>query len=494
MSTTPDSPQTLTKIIATVGPVGSTNASRETLSRMIESGASIFRLNFSHGTLEDHEKTLAVIRDIEKEIDQPIGILGDLCGPKIRIGQTTEAGIMLEAGQDVVIQREPIIADGPRFSCTYPALIDEVETGQKILINDGAVRMLVVERDANTVTCRVLIGGLVTSGKGINLPNTKLSVSAITERDEHCVEWAVEHDLDFIALSFVRCADEIRRLKRQITQLTEQRNQRPIPIVAKIEKPEALDDIEGILTETDVIMVARGDLGVEIDLADVPTIQKQLINKARQYERPTIVATQMLQSMIDNPIPTRAEAGDVANAILDGADAVMLSGETAIGKHPDLTVETMRRIADSTEQWQHDQPTPLHPTIHIHEHEHWTAAIAAGTRCIVHDTKARLVACWTQTGLTALHLSQNDFPIPVLACSSDPHTLRRMTVLYGVRPFNLEPPATLDLFTTLVDQIVTQNNWVEPDDPIILLTGHPIGIAGGTNSLAVHRVGSPSTG
>ncbi len=482
---------TLTKIVATLGKA---SGDAPTIRKLVEAGASVFRLNFSHGTLDDHKRILDAVRQVETEIGYPLGVLGDLSGPKIRVGPVGEGGVMVAAGQDVVFQREPIVAAGPRFSSTYPGLVSDVETGQKLLINDGAIRMLVVDRRPEEIICRVTTGGLITTGKGINLPNTVVRLPCVTEKDHACLEWAVRHELDFIAMSFVREAQDVQLLHRRILELMKGSGRRSLPIIAKIERPEAIANIDAILDEAEVIMVARGDLGVEMDLAEVPAIQKRLVDAAQRRGRPCIVATQMLESMIANPSPTRAEASDVANAILDGADAVMLSGETAVGAWPVLAVDTMSRIAAATEAYVRGTPHQPPPLTTERMKGHWTAAIAHGAWMIAQDVKAKMIVAATESGLTALHLSQNNFRIPIVIGSEDRSTLRRLTVLHGVTPVAIEMPPDLDEFTGLIDGMLLNRGWVERGEPIIILAGHPIGRVGSTNSLAVHHVGDPNTG
>lgn len=485
---------TLTKILATVGTVSS---SVDMLVRLLKDGVSVFRLNFSHGRLEDHASTLANIREAEQRVQRPVGVLGDLSGPKIRVGQVAERGINVEAGQDVVFQRESITATGPRFSTTYPQIIDDVRVGQKVLVNDGAIRMLVVDKGSDTITCRVTVGGLVTSGKGINLPSTSLQVDAITERDWQCLDWAVDHELDFIAMSFVRRGRDITRLRQRMTELCRKRGRRPLPVVAKVEKPEAVSNIQEILEEADLIMVARGDLGVEMDLAEIPALQNRLVNAAHHRGRPVIVATQMLETMITNPTPTRAEVSDVGNAIFDMVDAVMLSGETAVGRHPTLAVGTMYRIARASESYIQGIPRDQRPPSNRRrapDQAHWVAALAHGALTISNDVNARLIVGWSQTGTTALQLSRHDFGVPIFIFSDDRCTLRRIALLRGIVPVEMSRPASLDDFTARVDQLVLEKAIVEPRAPILILAGHPIEREGATNSLAVHYVGDPTTG
>ncbi|MCC6909759.1 MAG: pyruvate kinase [Phycisphaerales bacterium] len=482
---------TLTKIVATLGKATSDAA---TIRKLVEAGASVFRLNFSHGTLDDHLQVLRHVRQVEAELGYPIGVLGDLSGPKIRVGQVIDGGVHVEAGQDVVFQRDPIVATGPRFSSTYLGLVSDVATGQKLLINDGAIRMLVVEQKPDEIVCRVTTGGLITSGKGVNLPNTEVKLPCVTEKDYVCLEWAIRNELDFIAMSFVRQASDVELLHRRILEMMKGSGRRSLPIIAKIERPEALHNIEAILDAAEVIMVARGDLGVEMDLAEVPAIQKRLVDAAQRRGKPCIVATQMLETMIANASPTRAEASDVANAILDGADAVMLSGETAVGAYPVLAVDTMSRIAAATEEYVRSTPHRPPPMTTERMKGHWTAAIAHGAWMIAQDVRAKVIVAATESGLTALHLSQNNFRIPIVIGSDDLSTLRRITVLNGVTPVAITMPPDLDQFTELFDELLLSRGWVNRGEPVVILAGHPSGRVGSTNSLAVHHVGDPSTG
>jgi len=492
-----ESPPVLTKIIATIGTPGTASASVGMLKRLVEAGASVFRLNFSHGELEGHAQTLEMIREVEEGFGRPLGVLGDLSGPKIRVGDVIEGGVEVEAGQDVILQKDPIVAHGPRFSTTMPSIIDDLDVGQKVLINDGAIRMLVVERDLEhgTALCRVTVGGRITSRKGVNLPNTQLSVDPITEKDWRCVEWAVRHQLDFLALSFVRQAEEVRRLRDRVREMCQNAGRRPIPIIAKIEKPEAIRNIYGILNAADAVMIARGDLGVEMDLAEVPVIQKRVVDFARKYAKPTIVATQMLESMIQSPTPTRAEASDVANAILDQAGCIMLSGETAIGNYPALTVETMRRIAQQTEVYLEEQNAAPSRVDHCRlKVGHWTDGLAAGARRVVEDVGAKLIVAWSQSGRAALYLSETRFPVPIIACSDEEETVRRIAILRGVIPLRRPCPRDLDSFTREMDARIREHGWANDDEPILLVAGSPIGLGGTTNSLAVHYLGNPKRG
>lgn len=486
----------LTKIVATVGPASS---EPETIRRLIEAGVCVFRLNFSHGTLEDHTRRAAVIREAAIECGRPLAILGDLQGPKIRVGLVENDGITVTPGCTAEFHRGVFTAVRPkagetvRLACTYPRLIDDVEPGQRLLINDGAVRTLIVAKHADRIECTVSTGGVVSSGKGINLPDTELSLPALGERDQQHVQWAVESDLDFLALSFVRSSRDVATLGELIKKNKRAQSQGP-RIIAKIELPAAVKAIDEILNAADGIMVARGDLGVEMELARVPVIQKQLLAAADSWGKPCIVATQMLESMITNPSPTRAEASDVANAILDGADALMLSGETAVGRYPVLAVQNMRRIALLTEEHIAGLPPRPSPPARLVASRYRTAALAHGVWTVAQDIAARFIVVWSQGGGGARYLSQNNFNIPIFAITSDEAAARRMQLLRGVLPLVMPVPESPAHFTRMVDAYLLETGWATPGDACILVAGGPIGTTGVTNCMAIHCVGDPATG
>ncbi|MBI1190396.1 MAG: pyruvate kinase [Tepidisphaera sp.] len=501
-------PPILASIVATIGPASETP---EIVRRLIETGVAVFRFNFSHGDFAAHEKRLKVVREVAAGMGVSVACLGDLQGPKIRVGKVpagvgpdSPSGggtIVVSAGQDVVFKQgitESLVRkhdgqDEPVLSITYQPLVDEVEPGHKVLINDGAIRMIAVERnpEAGELRCRVVVGGKITSGKGINVPHSRLSAPAITERDWECVRWACKNELDWLALSFVRHAREVKELRDYLAKASDAGESPWIPVVSKIEMPQALENLEAIVHESDGIMVARGDLGVEMDIAQVPVEQKRIVEVSAAYGKPCIVATQMLETMIDNAIPTRAEASDVANAIFDGADAVMLSAETASGKHPALVVETMARIVAAAEErvrkmTQHEHP----PTRLIAEHR-GVAALAHGAWGIAKDLGAKVVVCWSENGGTARYLSQNRFQIPIVAYSSDPHSCRRMALLRGVTPVCApgSPDGSMTAWIPTVDRYLTSRGLAQAGDPIVLLGGRPLGQAKRTNTVMIHRVG-----
>lgn len=498
----------LTKIVATMGP---SMDDPEVVKRLVLAGVSVFRLNFSHGDPDEHKLRLAIVRDAENATGRPLAILGDLSGPKIRVGAVPSAGIELHSGQDVVIRpgvAEARGGDTPVLPCAYERLSHEVRAGHRVLINDGAIRMLAVESAYGksgahdpSLRCRVIVGGLVTTGKGINLPDSDISAPAITDRDRDFVRWSVEHGVDFIAMSFVRRAEDVRALRDLLEHASRGEGPAsdprglcavggPIPIIAKIEKPQAVENIDEILEVADGIMVARGDLGVELDVAHVPVVQKRLIARAQDFGKPCIVATQMLESMIERAAPTRAEASDVANAILDGAGAVMLSGETAVGKHPVIVVETMRRIILYTEEQMRLGPKLSDPPIKPREMHDVAAALAHGAWHVVADLNAALVAVWSQSGGTARLLSQNAFDVPILAFSSDRRAVRRMAMLRGVLPvFWRDIPTHRSDFAAFVDRYTLEHNLVRKGKPTVLLAGKPFGVTGVVNTIAVRTAG-----
>lgn len=522
---------TRTKIVATIGPA---SESPETLSRLIEAGVSVFRLNFSHGTLQDHERRLRLIREAGARSGQSVAVLGDLCGPKIRLGLVPE-GTVLEAGDEVVLTggeaerhappgtkaRSHEGQEGPRGSAaasaprvlevTYPGLGDDVKPGHRVLIADGAVRMLatackgrmgVVASGAvgepGWVKCVVHVGGPISSAKGVNLPDSRLRTPSITARDWECVEWAASHDLDFLALSFVRRAEEILELRERLVALASRASDArpPIPIIAKIEKPQAVAALDEIVQASDGVMVARGDLGVEMDIAQVPIVQRRILESAQAWGKPCIVATQMLETMITSAIPTRAEASDVATAVFGSADAVMLSGETAVGKHPVLVVETMRRIARVAEEHTTSMPEDESPPRRLVESRYRTAALAHGAWHVARDIGARLIVCWSEQGGTARYLSQNNFRVPIVAYTSDARAARQMALLAGVTPVHARPPVSgmLGEWTDMVEREVLDRGWVRVGEPIVLLAGKPLGTAKATNSIAIFYLGDPTGG
>ena len=492
----------LTKIIATLGPATTDVAC---IVRLIEAGARVFRLNFSHGSFESFGTLLAAVRQASEKVGIHVGVMGDLCGPKIRIGEVMAGGVALAVGDNIVIQTKPHTGGEPSpfapigsiaFSITAPQVLGDIQVGDRLLIDDGNVRTLVIDRlgegDDLRLHCRVTTGGLVTRAKGVNLPDSKLTVPSLTEYDKECVHWAVKHELDLLALSFVRKAEDVTELTDMLKSLAPA-GEPAIPVVSKIEKPQAMADLENILKVSGGVMVARGDLGVEMELTEVPIIQKRIISMAHEHGRPVIVATQMLQSMIESSQPTRAEVSDVANAIYDGAGKVMLSGETAVGKYPIAAVEFMTRIAKNTENHLITNPEGYGQA--WNRPAKWrttgrrSAALSYGVRQIVRDYAAKFVVLWSQRGGGARYISLTRVNVPILACSSEEPALRRMSFLFGVHPIYLPQPVSVEAFGNSIDALILEKGWGQPGDPYVLIAGEPIGTPGVTNVVSLRHLG-----
>ncbi len=468
-----------TKIIATLGP---SCDQKETIKPMIDNGVDIFRLNFSHSTLDAHAQLLENLNAVRAEHRHTTAVMGDLCGPKIRIGRIQPDGEMLKEGDEVIVIHSEEQGNVNRFGTNYESFSKDVEVGHRVFIDDGQIALRVIRKDEGQTVCEVLIGGPLHSRKGINLPDTNVSIPSITERDWECVDWAIQHKVEYLALSFVRSSDEIDQLKEYLKKADTD-----IKVVAKIETPQALTHLESIINASDAVLVARGDLGVEMDLAEVPVIQKRITQSCRRLGKPVIVATQMLQSMIENPVATRAEVSDVANAIMDLTDAVMLSGETSVGKYPIKAAQTIGRIARVTEEYLH-QDEHARLTTTTKDELILTSAIARSIDQIVDDISAKLVAVWSQTGTTVRLLSKERLNVPVLAVSSNQRTCNQMSLLYGVIPRCQPIPEDNNQFTQIVDSFIINRKWVQVGDKIVLLTGQPIGTAGTTNAVIVHTV------
>lgn len=428
MSAKPSGPLPLvkTKIVATVGPAsGSADAIRE----LIEAGVDIFRLNFAHGTHEWLAEVLKHIRSISKELETPIGVLGDLSGPKIRLGTLPENGVECHEGTEFRFGRTADAADERLLTCTYDRLIDDVKIGDRVLLADGTVAMRATAKDEGSITCRVEQGGRIRSRQGVNLPGVELSTPSLTEKDRGDLEWALQNEIDFVGLSFVRSAADIELLR---TAISEHASGHQPFIISKIEKTEAVADLDAILDVTDGVMVARGDLGVEADITLVPILQKKIIAACNQHRVPVITATQMLDSMQESDLPTRAEATDVANAVLDGTDAVMLSGETAIGKHPARCVRMMDKIASNAEELVTLAPAadvesdPTRRALPV------TEAVAVGAVAAATKLDAKLIVVASQSGRTAMAFSKQRCQTPIVAVSDNPRTARRMCLFWGV--------------------------------------------------------------
>jgi pyruvate kinase len=476
-----------TKIVATMGPAC---GDVETLLRLFEAGVDVCRLNFSHGSLEAHLQTLRNIHEAASRYHEPIAVLGDLCGPKIRLGAIRDVdgtgGMPIRVGDILTIQRDPILGENGRVSSIYKEFVDEVCVDQRVLIEDGLLRFVCTEKKANEIVCKCTASGILKSSKGINLPDTVINTPSMTDRDWECVDWAVDQRLDYLALSFVRKAADLQELRSYLTDKVSD-----IHLIAKIELAEAIEHIEEIIDASDGLMVARGDLGVEMDVAQVPIIQKDLIRRCQGAGKPVIVATQMLQSMIEQSSPTRAEVSDVANAIFDGTDAVMLSGETSVGKFPVITVNTMAHIAEVTEEYlARTDVATASPIVKTTLH---AGALARGALRIVQDLKAKLVIIWTQTGTTARVFSKHHFPVPIIALSPDHRSLRRMALHYGVIPQEMSGAPDMTSLIAKVDDFVIAHKYADKGERILIVAGWSPGTPGSMNGLVIHTVGDTWT-
>lgn len=464
-----------TKICATVGPACQDKA---VLLEMVRAGVDVLRINFSHGDEAGRAAALEAIRDVEAELGSPLGVMADLCGPKIRVGMMAGGGCVLETGARLEIRREPVEGTAEAISTTLAELVDHVEVGQRLLLDEGAICLRVVEtHPPEHAVCRVLRGGELQSGKGVHLPETDLKLPALTEKDRNDVAWIVERDFDLVALSFVQRPEDLGELRALLPA--------EMKIIAKIEKPQALARIDAILQASDGIMVARGDLGVEMPLPRVPMAQKRLVRLARERCKACIVATQMLESMTHRPTPTRAEATDIANAVLDGADTLMLSGETAVGAYPAQAVAMMNDIAAEAEAYEAEHC----PEVRVeYAPARTTAALAAAVRAVVQREDIAAAVVFTATGTTANVLAKQRLTIPILAMSPSLRVARQMKLLYGVRPVAEPIPEHTGDVLARGEAHLKAGHLAKPGDKIVVLSGRPIGQPGATNNLVVYTV------
>ncbi|MFL5464455.1 MAG: pyruvate kinase [Gemmatimonadaceae bacterium] len=462
-----------TKIVCTLGPATST---ADTIRGLIDAGMNVARVNFSHGTHEQHTATIALVRRLAQEANKPIAILGDLQGPRIRVGDLA-APITLEVGADIVLVHEGQEKNG-EIPVTYDQLANDVRVGDRILIDDGLIELVVLDVGNARVRARVLNGGDLKSHKGLNLPGIQVSAPSITEKDSADIKFAVEQEVDYLALSFVRRAEDIESLRKMIPKW--------LLVVAKIEKDVALHNIEAIVRASDAVMVARGDLGVELPFEAVPGAQKRIIRLANRYGRPVITATQMLESMIEHPRPTRAEASDVANAIMDGTDAVMLSAETAAGAYPRLAVEAMTRIIKEIET--HPPVAPFAGAEQGDGIVTTEVAIAAATVAAVDMLGAPLVVVFTKSGFSARVVASKRPPVPILALTDEPRTCRQLALVWGVVPQLVEHCADYDEMMQQTKGVVAQRELAHSGDRIIVTAGVPFDMPGTTNLLKVETV------
>ena len=463
-----------TKIIATIGPASSSSA---IISKLIHAGMDAARLNFSHGERQDHIRRIQLIRLAAAKAGKQIAIIQDLKGPKLRVGVMQNNGVTLKRGNKVALTTKKITSTNEIISITYPRLVQDLKIGDTVLLDDGRLALRVVGKTAAGLACKVIRGGVLRSNKGVNLPGAHLTLPSLSVKDKEDLVFGVNQGIDYVALSFVRTADDILHARRYIRSLNAD-----IPIITKIEKPEAINNLDAIIRSSDVIMVARGDLGVEMPPEQVPLLQKRIIRGCNEAEIPVITATQMLESMIESPQPTRAEASDVANAILDGSDCVMLSGETAVGKYPVQSVAFMAKIAAQT-----DTSLPIRPPdINIYG----TGESMAHAACrAAAELQAKAIVTFTQTGSTALLVSKHKPMVDIIAATPLVRVARKVSLYWGVTPVILNTKKTTDDMIAAVENAMLTQKLIRTGDMIVLTAGVPIGVAGATNMIKIHRVG-----
>lgn len=446
---------------------------------MVRAGMSVARLNFSHGSYDDHARMVTLIRKVSKELDTPITILQDLQGPKIRVGQISHGSMKLIEGESLTLVPLSEFQEQPdTVAIDYPYLAEEAKPDTQVLLDDGLLELRVTQVDGNAVRCRVIKGGMLKSHKGVNLPSLTLQLPSMTDKDIQDLEFGLSQGVDWISLSFVRRAEDVRTLK----QLLAAKGKEDVPVLAKIEKPQAIQNLEEILLECDAMMVARGDLGVELPPERVPILQKHIIRRCNQIGIPVITATQMLESMIQNPRPTRAEANDVANAIIDGTDAVMLSGESAVGAFPVEAVTMMARIAKEVEQ---DLQFVNNPPAKTDE----THALSEALNVIDQTLNLRFIVAFTSSGYSALIASGERPKAPVIAITPNASVYHRLNLVWGVKPLMIDHQVTS--FEEAIDQAETcliERDLAEAGDRILVMGGIPMQRSGGTNFLKIHTI------
>jgi pyruvate kinase len=466
------------KIVCTLGPAVDTP---EQIRELVAAGMDVARLNFSHGEHAEHAERFHKVRAAAVAAERPVGILADLQGPKIRLGRFADGPVYWANGETVVITSDVIEGTHDRVSCTYERLPAEVRVGDRLLIDDGKVAVEVVGVEGNDISCLVTEGGPVSNNKGVSLPNVAVSVPAMSEKDAADLRFALALGADFVALSFVRSAEDIKL----VHEIMDEEGRR-VPVIAKIEKPEAVARLESIVNAFDGVMVARGDLGVELPLEQVPLVQKRAIQLCREQAKPVIVATQMLDSMIENARPTRAEASDVANAVLDGADAVMLSGETSVGKYPIVTVQTMARIVRTTEAGDIRVPRLGH------DPKTRGGAITQAASNIARAVNARALVAFSQTGDTVRRLARLHCELPLLAFTPDDLVRNQLTLSWGVETFLVDYVEHTDAMFRQVDHALLGLGRGLPGDLVVVVAGTPANTPGSTNTLRIHQLGSLS--
>ncbi len=464
-----------TKIVCTIGP---SSESEEILERLILAGMDVARLNFAHGTHEEHARIIQRVRTLGVKLGKPVAILQDLPGPKIRLGDFEGGAALLRTGAEFTITSRAVMGTGECAHAPSPEFFREVRTGDRILADDGLIEFEVLTSDGADVRCRVVTGGILRNHKGINLPSGRLHRAALTKKDMADLQFGIAHGVDFVATSFVRNAADLMDVRNFLGA-----SGAKIPIVAKLEKPEAVRNLDDILKTASGVMVARGDLGVEMSIEEVPVLQKIILRQARRYKVPVIIATQMLESMVEHPRPTRAEASDVANAILDGTDAVMLSAETATGGYPVGAVEIMARITLKAELHVRQPPLP-------HREEGSFPVVASDAACrAARSLHAKAVVVFTESGLTARLISQDRPEVPILALTPSEGSRRRMALYWGIVPLLIQRRETLEEMVQEMEGLLLTEGWVKAGDNLVVLSGTPMWKPGTVNAIKLHRVG-----
>lgn len=474
-----------TKIIATLGPASS---NKETMIQMIQAGVDVFRINFSHADYEIVKKNIEIIHEINKEYGYSVAILGDLQGPKLRIGVVKE-GSFLNSGDILTFTNEKIEGDSTKVFMTYKKFAQDVKVGERILIDDGKLVLEVIEtNNTDTVKAKTIQGGILSSRKGVNLPNTKVSLPALTEKDIRDTNFMLDNEFDWIALSFVRHVQDIKDLKKLMSEHPS--NQHKTPIIAKIEKPEGVQNIEQILSECDCLMVARGDLGVEVPMEQVPVIQKNLVNKARLFAKPVIIATQMMETMISSVTPTRAEVNDVANSVLDGADAVMLSGETSVGQYPVEVVKCMTKVVKNIEETvlYSKLNHVLEDKINCMDERFITDKVCRYAVDIATSTEAKAIITLTASGYTAFQISAHRPSSHIVVFSSHRRVITMLNLLWGVRAFHYDMQKSTDETVIQVNMLAHNYGFVEQGDFVVNLNAMPVHNGGKTNTLRLSTI------
>ncbi len=465
------------KIVATLGPATSTY---ESIRGIIDAGVDVARMNLSHGSYAVHEEIYGIVRQAAEDSGRAVAVLVDLQGPKIRLGKFVAGPHFLAEGDIFKITTEEILGTKDVSGTTYKGLPGDVAPGDFLLIDDGKVKVEVVETDGTVVTTKVIVAGNVSNNKGINLPGVAVNVPALSEKDEADLRWGLRLGADLIALSFVRNAADITRVHEIMAE-----EGRKVPVIAKIEKPQAVANLEEIIDAFDSIMVARGDLGVELPLEAVPIVQKHAIELSRRMAKPVIVATQMLESMISSPIPTRAETSDVANAVLDGADAVMLSGETSVGEFPVITVQTMARIVTSTEEHGLERIQALGTKPRTQG-----GAMTLAAEEVANFVQAKFVIVFTETGDSVRRMSRLRSKIPMIGMTPTKAIRDRMALTWGVESFIVPRVKHTDQLMVQVDDVLLENDMAAVGDKVVVICGSPPGVSGTTNDMRIHVVGS----